>query len=139
MGLTKQKFREIVLQILYSHCFTVSDDRNMISFMMNLIKTTKKNVIKSIECVKKILECLDEFDSQIKLISKSYDFDRISKVELSIMRLALYETRYEKIPFQIVISEAVRLTKKFSSQNSVSFIHAILNNAHQKKDENITK
>lgn len=139
MTLIKQKFREIILQILYSHNFAVSDEKYLVSFMMNQIKTTKKNVLKSIEYVNKILECLDEFDSKIKITSKSYEFTRISKVELSILRLAMYEMLCDKMPFQIVISEAVRLTKKFSSKNSISFIHAILNNVYQKKDEIITK
>ena len=139
MALIKQKFREIILQMLYSHNFTLCDEKDLVSLMMNQVKTTKKNVLLSIEFVKKIVERLDEFDSQIKKTSKSYEFSRISKVELSILRLAMYEIKYEKMPFQVVISEAVRLTKKFSSQDSASYIQAILNNAAKNKDDIVAK
>lgn len=139
MTLVKQKFREIILQILYSHNFEACEESNIVSFMMSQIKTTKKNILSSLESVKKIIYHLDEFDSKIKQISTSYDFDRISKVELSILRLAMYELIYEKLPIEIVISEAIRLTKKFSSKHSASFINAILDNVFHKQDENCKK
>ncbi len=139
VALVKQKFREIILQILYSHNFAVIDENNIVSFMMNQIKTTKRNILLSLEYVKKIIVHVDQFDKKIEQSSTSYAFDRISKVELSILRLAIYEMQYENIPFKIVISEAIRLTKKFSSKHSTSFINAILDNLYHKKNENITK
>lgn len=138
MALVKQKFREIILQILYSHNFVVTD-LNIVSFMMDQIKTTKKNILLSLEFVKKIIDHLDQIDAKIKEASKSYDFDRISKVELNILRLAIYELENENIPINIIISEAIRLTNKFSSPHSTSFINAILDNVNQKNNENIAK
>lgn len=139
MTLVKQKFREIILQILYSHNFIDNYDNDLVFFMMDQIKTTKKNILISLDFVKKILEHVNEFDSNIKKAAISYDFDRISKVELSVLRLAMYEIEYEKLPFQIVISEAIRLIKKFSSINSISFINAILDCVYQKEHETVAK
>ena len=127
MVLTKQKFREIILQILYSQIFTVIDD-DIISFMMNEIKTTRKNVLFAREYVKKILNKIEPIDEKIKKTSKSYDFERISKIELSILRLAIYELENDKLPFEITLSESLRLTKKFSGSHSINYIHAILKN-----------
>jgi len=137
--LVKQKFREIILQILYSYNFVVSDDNNLVLFMMNQIKTTRKNILISLNYVKKILENIDKFDANIKKISTSYDLNRINKIEVNILRLAMYEIIYEKIPFKIVVSEGIRLTKKFSSKSSASFINAILDKFYSDKHENITK
>jgi transcription antitermination protein NusB len=140
VALVKQKFREIVLQILFSSNFVICEDNYLVSLMMKQVKTTKKNILDSIEYVKKIIDNISLFDAQIKQASISYDFNRISKIELNILRLALYEMQNEKIPIEIVISEAIRLTKKFSSRHSTSFINAILDSIYRKKEyENITK
>lgn len=139
MALVKQKFREIILQVLYSNNYVVFNNNDLTNFMMDQIKTTKKNISSALDYVKNIISHLDELDKQIKEASTSYDFDRISKVELSILRLALFEVQYDNLPVQIAIAEAIRLTKKFSSQHSSGFINAIIDNVCHKKNANFTK
>ncbi len=115
----------IILQILYSLNF--HDDNEIISFMMEQIKTSKKNVSLGYEYAKKIFDKVGEIDSKIKKVSTSYDLERISKVELSILRLCLFEMFFDdEIPPKVSISEGIRLTKKFANYHSASFINAIL-------------
>ncbi|MFA6118700.1 MAG: transcription antitermination factor NusB [Parachlamydiales bacterium] len=134
MSIARQKFREIVLQILYSTIFSPEDD-GIVDLMMEQIKTSKKNILSAIDYVKKIQANLDLLDTDIKNAANSYEIDRISKVELCILRLGLYEMIYdESIPPKVAISEAIRLTKKFANYHSVSFVNAILDSVYKKNE-----
>ena len=65
-----------------------------------------------------------------KLVSENlhnWKIDRISKVNLSILRLAIYELVYdEKVPRAVVINEALEITRRYSDEKSVSFINGVL-------------
>lgn len=74
-----------------------------------------------------VLLHVDEIDSMIEEASKGWQLKRIGKVELTIMRLAVYEMKYdEEIPTGVAINEAVELAKKFGEDNSGSFVNGIL-------------
>ena len=51
---------------------------------------------------------------------------RMPKVDLTLLRLALYEISYEELPAGVAINEAVELAKKYGSDNSSSFINGVL-------------
>ena len=74
-----------------------------------------------------VLKVVEEIDSKIEESSKGWQLKRIGKVELTIMRLAVYEIKYdEEIPTGVAINEAVELAKKFGDDNSGSFVNGIL-------------
>ncbi|NGX34777.1 MAG: hypothetical protein K1060chlam1_01133 [Candidatus Anoxychlamydiales bacterium] len=135
MALVKQKFREIVFQMLFSNIFVESDEKLIVPFIMKKIKTTKKNTLFALDYVNKIVSNVKEIDIMIKKVSTAYEIERICKVEITILRLALYEMLFdENIPCKVAISEAIRLTKKFASVKSASFINAILDAIFQKNE-----
>ena len=73
------------------------------------------------------VEKIDEIDSQISKYSKERSFDRISKVSLALLRLAVCEIRYfDKVPVGVSINEAVNLCKKYGSEDEYSFVNGIL-------------
>lgn len=73
------------------------------------------------------VEKIDEIDSQICKYSKERSFDRISKVSLALLRLAVCEIRYfDKVPVGVSINEAVNLCKKYGSEDEYSFVNGIL-------------
>lgn len=75
----------------------------------------------------KVVEKLPELDAQLKEKSEGWDIKRIGKVELTVMRLALYEMQHDDdVPVSVAINEAVELAKKFGQDNSGSFVNAIL-------------
>ena len=61
-----------------------------------------------------------------KFFKKDWKIDRISKVDLAILKLAIYEIKYKDIPFKVVINEAVELAKKYGEDNSKNFVNGIL-------------
>lgn len=70
------------------------------------------------------MPAIDEF---ISGLSKARAFGRISKVSLSLLRLAICEIRYfEKVPVGVSINEAVELAKKYGSEDEYSFVNGLL-------------
>ncbi|NLK38346.1 MAG: transcription antitermination factor NusB [Epulopiscium sp.] len=84
----------------------------------------KQFILQEVEGTK---ENMAEIDQLIGKCAKSWDTDRMSKVDLAILRLAVYEIKYsEATPVGVAINEAVELAKKFSSDEAPSFINGIL-------------
>ncbi len=74
-----------------------------------------------------IVEKLEEIDKEIEEVSDGWQISRMGKVELTIIRLALYEIRYDDdVPTGVAINEAVELAKKFGGEDAPSFINGIL-------------
>ncbi len=77
--------------------------------------------------IKGTVEKLDEIDSAIRENLAHWNFDRISKVELAILRISVYSLLYQKsIPASVTINEAVDIAKEFGSDQSYKFINGVL-------------
>ncbi len=69
----------------------------------------------------------NEVDKQIKEYAIGWDFDRLIKIDKDIMRIAITELMYvEEVPHKVVVDEAVELAKKYSTEDSSSFINGVL-------------
>ena len=74
-----------------------------------------------------IREKLSEIDKLINDNTEGWDTGRMGKVELTVLRLAVYEMRFDDdIPPRVAIDEAVELAKKYGQENSGGFVNAIL-------------
>ena len=75
----------------------------------------------------KISEKLAEIDALLNEKASGWDTGRMSKVDLTILRLAIYEIRYdEDVPTGVAINEAVELAKKFGQDASYGFVNGVL-------------
>jgi len=136
MALPPQKFREIVFQLLYSKDFTESVPE-AIPFIMDALKVARHYVAEADLKVQGIMACLVEIDGRIQKSSTEYSFDRISKVELTILRLGIYELMYEPgIPPKVALAEAIRLCRKFGTPESAHFVNAILDEIYASNSTN---
>lgn len=125
--------REAVFQILYSLDNSETNVSDAVALISKELAITKKYALQALEKVIQIRGKLDILDKNITAVSFSYSFDRITSVEKSILRLGAYELLFEpETPYQVVISEGMRLTKKFSTAQSASFVNAILDAIHKK-------
>lgn len=61
-----------------------------------------------------------------KNIKQEWKLERISKINLALLKLAIYEINYSKLPYKVVINEVVELAKKYGEENSQSFINGVL-------------
>lgn len=74
-----------------------------------------------------IQENKDEIINKIETNLKSdWKLERISKIDLAILKLAIYELKYTEIPFKVAINEAVELAKKYGEDSSKNFVNGIL-------------
>ncbi len=80
-----------------------------------------KDAVFGIEKHKK--EILEKIENHLKA---EWKIDRISKIDLAILKLAIYEIKYKEIPFKVVINEAVELAKKYGEDSSKNFVNGIL-------------
>ena len=79
------------------------------------------------EKYRKVAERLPEIDAKLNAVSSGWKTTRMSKVDLSILRLAVYEMLYDDaIPVGVAINEAVEMAKKYGGEDSSSFINGIL-------------
>lgn len=131
MALPKNKFRELVFQLLYSQDFLRIKGEDYLPFMMAFFKTGKKNVKLAYERGLEVLKKLEKIDSMIVKASPDYRIERISKVELNVLRLGLFELFSKDVPEKVAISEAVRLCRKFGTRQGAKFVNAILDNLYK--------
>lgn len=69
----------------------------------------------------------EEFDQIIAGFSEGWKVDRLGRVELTVLRIAVYEFRYNlDVPDKVVISEALELAKQYADQKALAFINGIL-------------
>ena len=79
------------------------------------------------EKVEKISEKIEEIDAKINEVSEGWKTGRMGKVDLTLIRLAVYEMLYEEdVPAKVAINEAVELAKQYGTDNSPSFVNGVL-------------
>lgn len=83
----------------------------------------------------RVQQLIPEIDSKIEAHSDKWSIDRMGKVELAILRLAVYEILYdETVPEKVAINEAVELAKKYGQDNAGSFVNGILSGVIRDKE-----
>ncbi len=79
---------------------------------------------------------INEIDELICRSAPQWPLEQINRVDLAILRLAIYELVFvKKEPLKVVIDEAVELAKEFGSESSPSFVNGVLGNIVNKEDE----
>jgi len=85
---------------------------------------------------KEILDKKEEIDKLISEGAPLWPIDKLNKIDLAILRLAIYEMLAKDAPPKVIIDEAVELAKEFGSENSASFVNGVLGFIYQKSDKN---
>jgi N utilization substance protein B len=75
---------------------------------------------------KKILETSQDIDKKIQKAAPQWPLEKLNKIDLAILRLAVYELGNYTTPPKVIIDEAVELAKEFGAENSPSFINGVL-------------
>ena len=79
------------------------------------------------ESISKIKENLEVIDNHIKANFEGWSIYRLAKVDLAVLRIAIYEILYRKdIPIEVSINEAIETVKKYSTEESFKFVNGVL-------------
>ena len=73
-----------------------------------------------------VQQSAQSLDETIEKYAANWRIDRIERVTLAILRLAIYELSHEEVPASVVINEALELTRTYASPESVAFVNGIL-------------
>jgi len=126
--MNKSTIREVTFKLLYSLEIQKNQEPETIDLFLEAEEITEEKVKQIIkEDVENINKNLDEILVHISNNLKAdWKLERISKINISVLKLAIYEMLYKKVPFKVVINEAVELAKKYGEDTSSSFINGVL-------------
>lgn len=130
MSMSRRKVREQIFKLLFQAEF---HDRDEMEAQAALYFAEEEPVIEDEQKeeirgkLSKILACLDVLDEKLENALTGWSLKRVGKVELAILRLALYEILYdEKVPDSVAINEAVELAKKYGFEDASGFVNGVL-------------
>lgn len=133
--MNRKKSREIAMELL----FGMTLNKNSIEETMEIFIDNYEDNIKEIdlEYIKGILELVNEklleIDEKISSVLENWKLERVSKVNLTILRLSVCELLYvEDIPDKVAINEGIELARRYSDQKSISFINGVLDKVFKK-------
>jgi transcription antitermination protein NusB len=119
--------REIAMKLLYQLEIQKEDHEEQIKTVLEEHSLTQNDKDYIVEVVDGVFSNLLYIDKIIDKYSKGWKISRISKVDLSILRLSIYEISYRKdIPLSVSVNEAVELGKKYSSEEAGAYINGLL-------------
>lgn len=129
--MNRSEIREQAFKLMYS--MEIQQDENLdeqVELFLESNNITDKNAIEYIKDAvfgieKNDKEILDEISKYLK---SDWKIDRISKIDLTILKLAIYEIKFKELPFKVAINEAVELAKKYGEDNSKKFVNGVLAN-----------
>jgi N utilization substance protein B len=127
--MTRREIREHLFRMLFRKDFHDETEMNeQIDLYFDSLEEPKD---KDLEYLKnrfqKIIEKLSEIDEILAEASSGWKISRLGKVDLTIMRLAIFEIKFdEDIPTKVAINEAVEIAKIFGGDSSGSFVNGVL-------------
>lgn len=139
--MNKREAREVALHMIFEMEFKqptewgkilenrMNDDvfaqlADEIDFYSKKMSQSSKNYVKN--CVDGVFLNIEEIDGYISQLSTDWNINRISKVSLAILRLAIFEIKYTDVPVGASINEAVDLAKDYDSDDAGGFVNGIL-------------
>lgn len=130
--MARRKSRIIAFQALYSWDVNAVPLEELLEFSWVdsavLDRMGSDNLLFTKLLISGTIENIEEIDSVIKKhLTAKWSFERISKVDLAVLRLSVYPLLYQKdMPASIIIDEAIDISKEFGSDDSFKFINGVL-------------
>lgn len=126
----RRELREQIFKLLFRIEFNEKDEmleQEELFFQEEENAASEKDEQYILKKYQDIVSKVDVIDEMINETAKGWETSRMGKVDLTLIRLAVYEIKYDdEIPTGVAINEAVELAKKFGQDNSPSFINGIL-------------
>ncbi len=132
----RKKARDNAFKCIYELSFDANDVSTIIenSYIENENLEDEKEYIEKV--VNGVNDNLEKIDGIILSKLKNWTIDRIAKIDLAILRLAIYEILFlDDVPVKVTANEAVELAKNYGSNNSKSFINGVIAKVIEERNE----
>lgn len=127
--MNRSKAREAAFKLLYSlQIMSESNIEEQIELFIEDEEIDDKEAIKFItDIIEGTAQNNNDIEEQIKQnIKQDWTISRISKIDLTLLKLGIYEMIYAKVPYKVVINEVVELAKMYGDDSSKSFVNGVL-------------
>lgn len=127
--MNRSKARETAFKLLYSlQIMSESNIEEQIELFIKDEEIDDKEAIKFItDIIEGTAQNNNDIEEQIKQnIKQDWTISRISKIDLTLLKLGIYEMIYAKVPYKVVINEVVELAKMYGDDSSKSFVNGVL-------------
>ncbi len=127
--MSRREIREQIFKLLFRAEFYKEEElsEQLQLFFAELDKKEDKDICYIQDKFQQILAHLPEIDEQINGVAQGWKTSRMGKVDVTLIRLAAYEIKFEEgIPTGVAINEAVELAKSYGTDDSASFVNGIL-------------
>lgn len=126
--MNRSKARELAFKLLYQIEIQKEINEEDIELFFD---NNEVNSIEAKEYINDMVNGINKYSKEIleqisKNLKEDWEVERVSKVNLSLLKLAIYEIKYKELPYKVVINEVVELAKKYGEETSHSFINGIL-------------
>ena len=127
--MSRTEIRDLAFKLVYS--LEIQEEKDLEEQIELYIKNNEIESAETINYIKDIIygikENKDYIEEIIKIsLAQNWTIERISKINLSILKLSIYEMKYKNIPYKVEINEAVELAKKYGEETSSKFINGAL-------------
>ena len=119
--------RESAFKLVFEYLFTKEKDEEALQIFLD-DQNNKNEEGYLQEIYNGVINHYDELIEDIKSVSASFKIDRIFKVDLAILLIAIYEMKNNVVPKKVSISEALNIAKVYSTEKSSAYINGILSN-----------
>lgn len=116
--------REVAFCKIYTYLMSREYDGDFSQFEAE--KLTEEDLSFADKLVRGVAEDKPELDKIIAPLSKAFKLERIYRIDLALLEMAIWEMRHLDTPHPVAINEAVGLARKYSTEKSVSFVNGIL-------------
>lgn len=127
--MNRSAIRELAFKLIYS--LEIQSQESIDEQIELYIEAGEITDTKTITYIKNTIKGIDEHKEEIvELIEKNlkadWELNRVSKIDLSLLKLSIYEIKYTDIPYKVAINEVVELAKKYGEDTSKTFVNGIL-------------
>ena len=127
--MNRTESREASFKLLYS--IQISPDSELQEQIDLFMEAEEIDDNEAIEYINNVIKGINDHNEEIEKqisdnIKQGWTIARISKVDLTLLKLGIYEILYTDIPFKVVINEVVKIAKKYGDDSSSSFINGVL-------------
>ena len=126
--MNRTSMRELAFKLVYEVEIQKGESNEQIEIFVENNEIEDENVIEYLQkVVIGIRENAEEIDELIsKNLKENWSLNRISKINLSLIKLAIYEMLHTGLPYKVAINEVVELAKKYADDSAPVFINGIL-------------